>query len=831
MVRRLLFLFSSMLLFSASVLVAQERGIDISGSVKEGWKGLEGAKLTLYKDGRLDQTIVTPANGKFKFFFQPNATYLLDVSKAGYVAKKIEFNTAIPAEVSMVWDFDFIVELFQDQSGLNKAIFTNPVAKVQYSERHNEFDYDLDYSMEFQKQEEKVFEELEKLKEEKDLEAERLRKEAERLAKEEAKQLAEAEKRKQAEAEAAARLEAEQAAAEAKAKAEAEKQRLAEEERKRKEAEEEARRLAEEQRAKEAAELKAKEDEFAAQLKEADQLLAKGEYEQAKAKLEQASRIFPDRKETAAKLEQAKQGMAKLKAEQEERERKEKQFSDLMAQAADLVSKEKYEAAINIYETAADMNPNSNEPVVKLKELKETIAAIAKQEQEKIQQKQKFDQLIADAQRSEAAQKYEQARGPYQDALDVMPEAEMPKERIKAIDAILAEMAKKQKEEQERNAKITALLADGDKMAGSGEFQQALSKFNDVLALDPENKEAQERLNSLKAQIQEQERKKQELAQKQEQFTKLISEGGTLQSSQNFESAKQKYQEAAKLGVDDGAAKARLQEVEQLIAEAEKKARELDKLNKQADELVKAGIALVEKEKYEEAKQKASEALALMPEHQPAKGLIEQIDRRLADLAAKKADEEKRQAQILAQQQQQFNALIEEGDDLASMKDLSGALKVFEAALQLNVDNARAEQKISDAKATIAKLDEEKRAREKLEKDLEALVAAATELLSKQKFDAARSKVQEAINLKSDHQPALSLIAEITKQETQIAEAKVEAERLAAEEKARLEEEKRQKAEAEAAAKAEAERLAAEEKARLEEEKRQKAEAEALAKA
>ena len=121
-VRRLIHtFFTVLLLFSFSCVTnqafAQEKGLSITGAVKEGWKGLDGTKLTLIKNGAVDKTFVTTANGKFEFFFDVNATYILDVSKPGYVGKKIAFNTEVPPEFMSVWDFDFIVELFQDQSG------------------------------------------------------------------------------------------------------------------------------------------------------------------------------------------------------------------------------------------------------------------------------------------------------------------------------------------------------------------------------------------------------------------------------------------------------------------------------------------------------------------------------------------------------------------------------------------------------------------------------------------------------------------------------------------------------------------------------------------
>lgn len=479
---------------------AQDKGLDVTGSVKEGWKGLEGTKLTLYKNGSVDKSFTTEANGKFKFFFDVNATYMLDVSKAGYVAKKIEFNTTVPGDAPMVWEFDFIVELFQDQSGLNKAIFSNPVAKVHYSPQHNEFDYDLDYSMEFQKQEEEVFEELEKLNEEKSKEEERLRQLAEQQAKDQAKQLAadqkaqqeaelkrvaeEANQRKAAEAEAKRIADEKKTKEEADrvTKAEAEKAKIAEEARLKQEAEQEAKRLADaakakaeaDQKAKEEAEkaklveearlkleadqvakakveaeLKAKETEYASLIAQANTLAGQESFAEAKANYEQASKLFPERTETKLKLAEIEKSMAKAKQEQERRDLTQKQYDNMMAQAQELADMGKYEAAINLYGTASGINPDSEMPVFKMNELKDKMAA-AKEEEEKRIRQEKFDGLMAQARDAEQAKNFIDAKKLFGEASNLIPEIGQPKEKVAELTKLIAKQEEEKRQAQEQ---------------------------------------------------------------------------------------------------------------------------------------------------------------------------------------------------------------------------------------------------------------------------------------------------------------------------------------------------------------------------------------------
>ena len=540
--------------FSAS---AQTVGVDVSGAVKEGWKGLEGTKVTLYKNGSVDQSLVTTSNGKFKFFFEANATYIIDVSKLGYVAKKIAFNTEVPADIPMVWDFDFIVELFQDQSGLDKAIFTNPVAKVQYSQQHNEFDYDLDYSMEFQKQEEEVFAELEKINEDKYQEDENLRKEAEKLVKEQAKELAAAQKEEQ----------------------EAEKKRLIEEEKQRKQAEAEAARLEQEQRAKAEEEEKAKETQYAALITEADKLAQDEFFTEAKAKLEQATRIFPDKNDLNEKLADMDRSIAKFKMEQEERKKRIDQFDEMMAQAEELESKQKFEAAINLYETAADLNPDSEMPIFKMNELTKKINELVRIEQEKREKQEQFAALLADAKKAEEAKDYDNAKKILIQATELLPEENEPKERIKAIDEILEQLATERKEEAELNAKYAELLASGDHFVASQKLTEAQAKYQEASVLKPEEKTAQDKLVQVKGLMAEVAKKEAELAQQQEDFARLISEGGELQSTSKFEEAEGKFKQALRLNVDNEVANQRIASISKQLEELAKKKKEEEQYN------------------------------------------------------------------------------------------------------------------------------------------------------------------------------------------------------------------------------------------------------------
>ncbi|MGE3825706.1 MAG: hypothetical protein AB7G44_15905, partial [Bacteroidia bacterium] len=83
--------------------------------------------------------------------------------------KKVEFDTEVYKLTNQPAPFDFIVDMLPDRDGLK---YLNPVAKVFYYVKKQEFDYQLDYSKEQIEQDAKA-------------EQERLQKQAEERAKQE----------------------------------------------------------------------------------------------------------------------------------------------------------------------------------------------------------------------------------------------------------------------------------------------------------------------------------------------------------------------------------------------------------------------------------------------------------------------------------------------------------------------------------------------------------------------------------------------------------------------------------------------------------------------
>lgn len=144
------FLLVLVTLFSTAVTVEDDNwSIKVNGRVTEDRARIEGAVVSLIKNSRLMQEVVTSGNGKFVFILKPGNDYLIEVAKPGFVRKSIAFSTKNVPQENVGQGFpDFPVEfvLFQEVEGVNTAVLERPVGRILYSPVSDDFTIDMDYN-------------------------------------------------------------------------------------------------------------------------------------------------------------------------------------------------------------------------------------------------------------------------------------------------------------------------------------------------------------------------------------------------------------------------------------------------------------------------------------------------------------------------------------------------------------------------------------------------------------------------------------------------------------------------------------------------------------
>ena len=127
--------------------------LEISGiAVSEYDLPLEGARVVLYQQNEekamIEITNVKNENRFFSFNLERNQNYTIEVSKPGYVSRRISVSTHLPADVkiSPVFYFEFEIDLFREKMGMDDYYLDFPVALVSYDKKRDVFDIQRKYT-------------------------------------------------------------------------------------------------------------------------------------------------------------------------------------------------------------------------------------------------------------------------------------------------------------------------------------------------------------------------------------------------------------------------------------------------------------------------------------------------------------------------------------------------------------------------------------------------------------------------------------------------------------------------------------------------------------
>ena len=100
-------LLSFLVLFGTFVVSAQEWDLLVDGKIYKSGKKLEGAVITLYKNGTQVKQMITQSNGKFNFELVPDAIYLITLTKPGFITKRFTVNTRnVPSDRAKFANFN-----------------------------------------------------------------------------------------------------------------------------------------------------------------------------------------------------------------------------------------------------------------------------------------------------------------------------------------------------------------------------------------------------------------------------------------------------------------------------------------------------------------------------------------------------------------------------------------------------------------------------------------------------------------------------------------------------------------------------------------------------
>ena len=272
---------------------------------------------------------------------------------------------------------------------------------------------------------------------------------------------------------------------------------------------------------------------------------------------QQALELFPDDKEIPGII-------ANLQSQQDISER----YNSKINEADALYEDRSYVEAKTAYEAALTVIPDDSYALGMIDRIDEIVnsSEYRKIQSDKAKMDNDFENYIAKGVNAEAAKNYELALTNYNKALEIKPNnADALAQKKNAEDMILyQEQQRKEQErlaaleaEQQRKANIQKLINAGNQQLTDKRYAEAEQTFNQVLALDPTNATATEKLGIIAGFYEEIQR------QKQENYQNAMSDGDYAYASRNYAEAIRQYYIALTNKPGDEIASQRLTEAQQ----------------------------------------------------------------------------------------------------------------------------------------------------------------------------------------------------------------------------------------------------------------------------
>ncbi len=430
---------------------------------------------------------------------------------------------------------------------------------------------------------------------------------------------------------------------------------------------------------------------------------------------ENAQRLFPDDEAVASKIEQIRP-----EAENQQRYNKQVETADELYISKDFLS------AKETYKEAAKLWPENTYPADMVDKIDDQLA-LQRKDLDK-----NYKRSITKADSLMAIQIFADAKAEYNLALILKPEEKYPKTKLEEINAYFAE----QQKAFENN--YSQMLIEADKLFDEKEYAQAKEKYEFALETKPEDTYPKEKLTAIESIFAAQTAQ----TKKDETYTALIAEADKLFTNGHYDLAVKKYQEAQLLKTAEDYPSGKINEIQQLLANAEKQ--------KEIDEAfglqMVLGVRLFKDGKLDESRNAYENALELKPYDTQSKLQIARIDSISEALIIQhKAD--KASAKLIAK-----------GDSLQEIKAYDQAIMAYEQSLKVKPKDPVAAQKLSTVK--IVKLNYEKSIAS--QKAFDEAIAKGDNYFGEESYELARAEYEKAVNLKSNEAYPKKQLVEIS---------------------------------------------------------------------
>lgn len=522
----------------------------------------------------------------------------------------------------------------------------------------------------------------------------------------------------------------------------------------------------------------AKIEEYRRKINQATEALKQQEFEHAKKLFVEAQKLRPEEeypKNMLAKIDDLKKQAAEEKANYEAQL---DWYKKTLENADKAREAEKFDEAKELYKTVVKyqkefkFKQDDQYPRKQLIAIENILLERNKTQKEIENRQMQYNKAIVEADNAFRAKNYRLAKSAYNKALDYIADDSHAKARITECDEMMAKNKKLQEEYKQKEEDYKNHIADADKAYKDKIYDKAKENYNKALALFPDRPYPKKKLEGIDQLIAEQKQIEREFEETKNAFDDAISVGDIAFEEKKWNEAKEAYRKAISIMPKQPYPRNRIDEIEKIEAKAKK----IEAAKRAKDESYSNTFAKAEeaytKKDYRDAKHYYELALKIKPDEQLPQNRIDEID---AIVEAKRKAEQERIANENA-----YNEALKEGNMLMTQQKYEDAITAYRKSLEHKPDELVPQQKIKDAKEMIASIKKIEAERKAKEEKYNSLIAQGDDAFKAEKFDEARNAYNEALKVKTSEKYPMAKIAEMDRIIAQ--RAKEEAEQKAREE-------------------------------------------------
>ena len=457
----------------------------------------------------------------------------------------------------------------------------------------------------------------------------------------------------------------------------------------------------------------------------ADRLFGESKYQESIAAYRNALELKPEETYPSQRITEAENALREL----ERLAALQSQYDEIIKTADGYYDQQEYNLAREAYASALKVKPGESYPADRITEID---AIMADQEQQR-QLNEAYAGAIATADALFSGKDYAAARTEYENALNLKPGEQYPRDQIILIDAEIARM----EQEKKLNEDYSALIAAADAFFAGGQYPEARQEYQKAGGLKPAETYPQNKITEIDSILAEQQRQ----ADLDASYASSVTVADDLFNSKQYVEAIEAYRKAAEIKPDEVYPG-------QKISEAEAAMRELERLalmQQQYEAAIGSADNHFNAQRYAEAKAGYLQAQELKPEEEYPRSRIKDIDDILAELEQQRLINE------------EYASAISRGDNLFSNQQLNEARSEFEKALALKPAEAYPAEMISRIDSQLNEIARQ----EELKAAYADAIGRADAFLGSDKLDEAKAAYNEALQAKPGDNYAAAKLQDI----------------------------------------------------------------------